>query len=261
MSKTPEEFFDLKFGHLSTLVFQGRQKQYADLDKLLGLGYHVVTVTEIASDRAAFRRLAKEHGYRSFSTAGSDGGVAIKKDIIESGWHHGIVRVIRKTGKALGSTRPFGPKGIVWAGAVLKELGRTDIGTVHYLTGGRVPGKRSQHGKVNHYLLNVLYATKIGMWGRAHGKGKRLAFMTGDFNIPDRTFDVFLGRADFTTCWDELKKWPNTGHGNIDAIASYNLDKRVECIHARAYTDRQMHFGSDHFLVEATYRVKKLKEK
>lgn len=258
---TAAGYIDLKFGHLSTLVFQGRQKQYADLDRLFGRGYDVVTVTEIGSDRRAFRRLAKEHGYRAHTAVGSDGGVAIKRALIVGGWRNGIVRVIRQSGRALGSTRPFGPKGIVWAGAELVDVGSVDVGTVHYLTGGRVPGKRSQHGKVNHYLLNVLYASKIGAWGRQHGQGKRLAFITGDFNIPDRLFDVFLGRADFTTCWDEIHAWPNTGHGNIDAIASRDADARVECIAARAYTDKQLHFGSDHFLIEATYRIRKLKEK
>lgn len=252
-------YTDLTFGHLSTLVFQGRQKQYDDLDKLLSLGYDVVTVTEIGSDRKAWRTLARKHGYRAYAVAGSDGGVAIRASLIESGWRYGIVRAIKQTGRQMGSTRPFGPKGIVWGGAYLTNIGSTDIGTVHLLTGGRVPGRRSQHGRVNHYNINRKYTRTIGKWADRRGKGKRLVFVTGDANIVDRVQDVFLGQARMTTCWDELGVWPNTGHGNIDFIASYDADARVRCIQARAFTDKQIRFGSDHFLIEATYRIRNLK--
>lgn len=260
-TKTPVGCTDLRIGHLSTLVFQGRQRQYADLDRLFGVGYDIVTVTEIGSDRAAFRRLAREHGYVAFTATGNDGGVAIKKTLLERDWRTGLVRVIRRTGREMGSTRPFGRKGITWAGAVLRRIGYVDVGTVHMLTGGRRPGRVSQHGKANHYRINQRFARVIGRWADKHGKGNRIAFVTGDTNIVDRIQDVFLGQApNLITCWDEVGKWPNTGHGNIDVIARRKNDGRVECIHARAFTDKQRPFGSDHFLIEATYRIRHLKE-
>lgn len=262
MTAQTEEFYDLTVTHLSTLVFQGRQKQYEDLDKLLGLGYDVATVTEIASDRKAFRALCKEHGYRGFTAVGSDGGVAIKKSLIFRKWRTGLVQVIKKTGREMGSTRPFGRKGICWAGADMGRIGLLDVGTFHMLTGGRRKGRASQHGRANHYRINQRYARAIGRWSDRHGKGKRLAFVTGDANIVNRVQDPFLGQApNLITCWDETKKYPNTGHGNIDLIARRKNDGRVKCIHARAFTDKQRHFGSDHYQIEATYRIRLLKEK
>lgn len=246
---------DVRVAHFSTRVFNSRRQQAEDIDRVLWLGYDWVTFTEIAKDRAALRRIAKQRGYRVHAPGRTDTAIAIKKSIIKGGWRTGMIPVITKTGKQLGSTRPFGPKGLAWVSFKHKATGRRiAVSASHYLTGGRVPGKRSIHGRVNHYLLNLQIARTIGAWARTHGKGRRLAFYQGDQNIVDRVADTFFGQP-LISCWDELEKWPNTGHGNIDVIARYKRDTKVKVILARAHNDTQVPLHSDHFLIDAVYRI------
>lgn len=224
---------------------------------MLWLGYDRVTFTEVAKDRATLRRIAKQRGYRVHAPKGTDTAVAVKKTLIKGGWRTGMVPVIKRTGLQLGSTRPFGPKGIAWVSFETADLGRIAVSAAHYLTGGRAPGKQSIHGKLNHYLLNLQLARAIGAWARAQGRGKNLAFYQGDQNIYDRLADTFFGEP-LVTSWDELEKWPGTGHGNIDVIARYKRDGRVTAVQARAYNDTKVPLHSDHFLIDTVYRVEHL---
>ena len=61
-----------------------------------------------------------------------------------------------------------------------------------------------------------------------------------------------------TSAWDELGIYQNTGHGNIDVIASYDRDRRVRAEHIQAFPDSDFPLATDHFLVEAWYRVRRL---
>lgn len=147
-------------------------------------------------------------------------------------------------------------KGVGWASIENEDIGRITVGSVHYLTRGR-PDSRSPLYRVN-LDENRRYAEVVGKWGREHGRGKALVFVQGDVNIVDRIADVFLGEADFTTSWDELGRWENTGHGNIDVLASYDRDGRVRALGTKALDDSEFPLATDHFLVEGAFAVKRL---
>jgi len=152
----------------------------------------------------------------------------------------------------------WGPKGVVWASFDNADIGRVGVAAAHYLTQGRSPKGQPIKG-VDHYEWNKVLAAEIGDWGREHGKGSALAFYGGDQNIVDRTDDTFFGQP-FTSAWDELNKYENTGHGNIDVLASWDADGRVEAKAIRALDDGEFFQHSDHFVVETEFKVGKIKE-
>jgi len=150
----------------------------------------------------------------------------------------------------------WGPKGIVWVSFENGDIGPVSVGAAHYLTKGRSPKGQPIKG-VDHYEWNKRLAGEIGDWAREHGKGNALAFYGGDQNIVDRDDDTFFGQP-LTSAWDELKKYENTGHGNIDVLASYDGDGRVEAKAIRALDDDEFFQHGDHFVVEAEFAVRRL---
>lgn len=248
------KFVHRKFGHLS-LQFSDNDRQHtADLEKLFHLGLDAFTGTEAhpssGNNPKELKRCAKKYGYRLSITNKYDGWVAIKEDhIIPGSFTKGSVFVYPSS--AAIEPKPKGhwsPRGIVWAKYEDKECGMMSFGVVHQLT----PVSRALKKKVD-----AIHAKKMDAWGTNHGGHEKLAFMDGDFNSVDRLVDVY-GRAPFTTCWDELKVWPGTGHGNIDAIGSWDADGRVECISARARDDSDFFLNTDHFLITANYEIRLL---
>jgi len=141
-------------------------------------------------------------------------------------------------------------RGIAWQTARYGDLDVT-MGVSHFLT------DRSE--KVSG--SNAPLIAGIGSWGRDKGQGKALVFFSADVNENDQRQDVFKGQP-FTTCWDELRKWPGT-HGSskvrgstIDVIASYDRDGRVSAKAARSVDDSELQLNTDHFLIEATYSIR-----
>lgn len=133
------------------------------------------------------------------------------------------------------------------------NLGTWSLLASHYATKGRpTGGELGQNRRWNREL-----ARGIGGLADELGAGKDLVFYGGDQNIPDREYDTFFGES-LTSAWDELGKYENTGHGNIDVIASYDKDGRVEARYIRALDDREQHMFGDHFPVEAGFDVKLL---
>lgn len=190
----------------------------------------------------------------------TDSWVAVDADRIKKGsWDTGYEPAIpgsKELYKRAGVDAEYpkwGPKGVVWASFENADIGRVGVAAAHYLTKGRSPKGQPIQG-VDHYEWNKVLAAEIGDWGREHGKGSRLAFYGGDQNILDRTDDTFFGQP-FTSAWDELHKWENTGHGGIDVIASWDEDGRVKALRVRALDDKEFFQHSDHFVVEAEFRV------
>jgi hypothetical protein len=139
-------------------------------------------------------------------------------------------------------------RGVVWVSWVSVTLeGRVTVGTSHYLTKGRRSGDPN-------YDENNEMTQGVGEWAQEHGKGKALVFYAGDQNVVDRVADTFRGE-DLTSLWDELGKWENTGHGNIDVIATYNKDKRVTAASIDALKDSDFKLHADHYRVEGTIEV------
>lgn len=244
----------VQVAHFSSRVFNAAAQQEADFRAVLSVKYAWVTFTEVSEHRTELRRAARAHGYRVYAPRGTDGAVAVRRDLVVGGWRQGMVPVITETGRQMGSTRPFGPKGVAWVSFQTRDLGRISVSTAHYLTGGRRPGPQSMHGRVDHYRLNRRLARAIGKWARTHGAGRALAFYGGDQNIVDQHADTFFG-GPLVSAWDEVEKWPGTGHGNIDVIARHKADGRVSAVAARSHPDARRYMHSDHYLIDATYSI------
>lgn len=244
----------LKIAHAS-LQFSDSSKQHtADIEKIFSLGYDIIGGTEAGpgagNTSAELKRCAEKYGYRLSITSRYDTWAAIKKSIItpgsfKSGADFAVWRGTKQTPKPPGN---WSDKAVVWVQADIPDIGTLSLGAVHYVTNGGA-------GAALKKKLDADYAKVINTWSKAHGKGSALAFITGDVNLSDKTNDVFKGLANMSTCWDDLKKWPNTGHGNIDIIARYKGDGRVKFVGAKVLDDKALFLNTDHFLIEATVEI------
>lgn len=234
----------LKIMHMSLQFSDNPTQQRHDIRQMFLHGADIITWTEASPDNANYR-LVKEIGPRHDYTvhaAGAGVGVAVKKSVGRV-LRRGFIKV------APGVKHQYSNRGISWVEIdVPWQKESVFVGAVHYVTKGRVPRDGAR------YWINRRMAKAIGAFARKNGKGRRLVFISGDFNILDNKQDVFFGEP-LTTCWDELGKHPSTGHGNIDAIASYDADGRVKCLSAVAYPDRKWRLYTDHFPIEAVYEI------
>lgn len=245
----------IRFAHASMQFSDSPAQVQSDaerlFDRFLEKDVEIITGTE-ANDAKVWRRLkaeAEKAGYRFFKQR--DCWVAVQKDLIKGGWKSGYVPVIESF-EGIGKHTD---KGIVWVSFETEHYGRITVGAAHYLTKGR-PDAKDPLYKSN-LEFNARFGPALEKWAREHGEGTNLVFYGGDQNIVDRDGDTFFG-APLTSAWDELKKYENTGHGNIDVIASYNPDARVKAVWINAKDDREFKLFTDHFLVEAAYEVEHL---
>lgn len=247
MSGKGQRYQNVKLAHVSMQYSDTREQMAEDCAKVFSRGYTWLTGTEAGADNplaVLIPRTAEAHGYRVHRVR--DVWIAVDRELVRGGWRTGYVPVIESTeGKGRHTD-----KGIGWVAFNTRELGRISIGAAHLLTKGRRPGDPN-------YRLNRRFSDAFRQWVVDAGQGSGLAFYGGDQNIPDRKQDTFMG-APLTSAWDELGRWENTGHGNIDVIASYDRDGRVSAVKVRALDDKQLHLHTDHFLVEASFRVRKL---
>ena len=214
-------------------------------------GVDAVGGTEFADDasRRLLRRVAGEYGYRVFHNKGRDDvWLAIERDFIKGKATMEWELIVPKE-EGFGKK---GPRGLLQVHLEDSPIGPVTFAEAHLLTKGRPDGPAFMRQNLP---LNERFTRKIGEAAREHGKGKRLFFYLGDQNIVDRDNDTFLGQP-LTSSWDELEKWENTGHGNIDVIASYDKDGRVEAAYCRALDDGEFPLRGDHFLVESGFDVK-----
>lgn len=251
------EKLKLKFAEVS-LQFSDNPKQHtADITKIFSRGYDVIIGTEAGpganNTTDELRRIGAAKHYHVHVTERYDTWVAVKKSLVKgkpkTGEEFALWRSSKHSPKPPGR---WGDKAVVWISWNMgPTYGKFAVGSVHYLTHkGAGPALKKKSDRI--------YARVIQEWAEVHGKGERLVFVGGDFNLLDRVKNVFKGIAKFRTCWDDLKKWPNTGHGNIDAIARYKRDGRVKCVGARVLDDKEVFLHGDHFLVEAEYQIKAL---
>ena len=145
-----------------------------------------------------------------------------------------------------------GPRGLLQVHLEDSPIGPVTFAEAHLLTKGRPDGPAFMRQNLE---LNRRFTRAIGEAAKRNGAGRRLFFYMGDQNIVDRENDTFLGQP-LTSSWDELEKWENTGHGNIDVIASYDKDGRVSAAYCRALDDGEFPLRGDHFLVESGFNVK-----
>lgn len=263
--------------HASLQFSDSDRQQTQDIEKIFDRAARRkvawITGTE-SGDGAAHQqdellRVGAEAGYRMWvpgdrkkgSGSSTDCWIAVRRDLIAGNWTRGYTPVLGGS-KEYADTidlppgKRWGPKGIVHVGFDTKDLGPIRIAAAHYLTDSR-------RATSPYFKLNRILGTAIGEWAVEAGRGQALAFYGGDQNMADSRNDqpqgdTFFGQP-LTSAWDELEKWQNTGHGNIDVIASYDRDGRVSAAYVRALNDEKFRLNTDHFLVEAGYDVKVLK--
>lgn len=247
----------LTIQHSSLEVFDTDREKKTDARKVFSTGNPIICGTEAGPGAGPMqkylKRQAKKKGYFFYRPGKNDCWIAIRRDFVTKGtrpsWDY---KEIFKNAKASGDPNgPYSNRGIVSATVQVDGIGTLSVGTAHFLTKGRTPAQ-TPPGKFNHYAMNSQFIDEVGAWAEEKGKGSALVFFTADTNIPDNKMDVFRGHP-LTTAWDELDTHPNTGHGNIDVIASYDKDGRVKAKSARVVP---LNLNSDHKTIEATYRIK-----
>lgn len=197
---------------------------------------------------AIVREAGTKHGYQMHRSRGN--WVAVRQSIIKKGsWEVGDVFVMDNDNVDGHGHDPDFP----WVTFEhrAKGVGVISIAAIHYPTSGRIPSNP------NHWV-NKAYAEKLSKWGKEKAQGRDLAFVHGDFNMPDQNqIDLFFD-GPFTTYGDELKKWPTTGHGPIDAMATWDSDGRVKVLTYDVLDDKIFFLNTDHFGIEGTISVELL---
>lgn len=249
----------LKLQHSSLEVFDSFKQHVADADKVFSLGSDIITGTEAglgaAGTREALHAAARRLGYRFWCPGKQDSWVAIRKDLGPR-VDRGLIPVL-ESAKSVRDPHPYTAKGIPWMTVRSELLGEISVGAGHWLTKGRWKHQAQDDKKndpVDHFEANTLMGEAVADWARDKGAGSAIVFYGADTNLNDRNSDVFRGQP-LTTCWDEVGKWPNTGHGPIDVLATYDRDRRVECLSAEVLDDRRFFLHADHFTITARYRV------
>ena len=247
--------YKLHLTQASMLYSLPLQRKRADLEAIFtraaSRGVDAIGGTEFPDDasRRLLKSVANDFGYRVFHNRGRDDvWLAIGKAFI--------------IGKATTEWDPIGPqeegfgkpgpRGLLQVHLEDSPIGPVTFAEAHLLTKGRPDGPAFMRQNLE---LNRRFTRAIGEAAKRNGAGRRLFFYMGDQNIVDRENDTFLG-APLTSSWDELEKWENTGHGNIDVIASYDKDGRVSAAYCRALDDGEFPLRGDHFLVESGFNVK-----
>lgn len=253
---------DFRVAHASLCVFNNLSQQKSDIQKLLNRDYDWITGTEIANNELIkfLHGAGTKAGYNICHPGSQDGWIAVKHGIVvPKSWKTGWIHVLPGA-KEIGDPHPYGQKGIAWCSFEVESVGQISLGVSHYLTKGRFIGQSKRDNPkcpIDHRRANMKLAAEINKWAKQAATGGNLAFYGADTNMVDTTDDVFFG-GNMTTCWDELKIHPNTGHGNIDIIASFDGDARVKCKSAKVLDQHDLALFSDHYLVEAVYNVELL---
>lgn len=251
--KPAREVVRYRLMHASTQYSDKIDLRIADLRKIFARAQRrkVAWITGTEADTPeyarALRTVAREFGYRVAWVDENDVFIAVDAAIVTGGWkvtNHPVIGADEGVGR-------HGPRGVLVA-EFDTENGHTSVLGSHYLVKGR-PSAKSKDYRAN-LEHNQRLAAKIGEIARQQGKGDALVFYGGDQNIVDRTDDTFMGQP-LTSSWDELQKWENTGHGNIDVIASYDADGRVKAAYCEVLDDTELALNHDHFLVESGFDV------
>lgn len=257
MAKKPpkDEVMRFDLAHYSMQFSDTPEQQAQDVRKMFQQNYHGITGTEAGQlpMQRALRALAFEFRYALHIYKSNF--VAINKDLISRGEVHKFGETFVDNDETVGRGHDLNVVGMT---VETDGIGTWSLMGSHYSTNG-TPAAVDPARRVN-IEANKKLARGIGNLAKELGAGADLVFYGGDQNIVDRDADTFFGE-DLTSVWDELGKYENTGHGNIDVIASYDKDKRVEAKYIRALTDKEQFMHTDHFPVEAGFNVRLLRDK
>jgi hypothetical protein len=197
---------------------------------------------------------AKEFDYHVNAHKWGDWAAVDKRRVLKDSIAHGYEGPFVPGTKGLKASQGgHSPRGIttITAEVKAKGVGVVTIGSCHFLT----------HRSTVVSGPNTPLVDGIARWAHGAGSGHNLVFLDADANLNDERVDVFNGNP-LTTCWDELDRYPAT-HGlnkkrgtTIDIIASYDKDGRVTCKWADSLDDSDLKLATDHFMIQALYKVK-----
>lgn len=217
----------------------------ADFEAALHRESDVVCFTEVAARLAPLLAACNANGYQLHHALHGDTALAVRviHKILAAGEAESIPGA-----KGPASEGGHGPRPILWA--TIRPFETSERVTIH---GAHWVTRKADDG---HQQLQL--TQDLGDVVRGHSRGSRVGFWLGDTNSPDTRrdstpVDRALTRADLTSCWDELGKYPPThGRDTIDVIGSYDPDRRVSCLRAGRWPAG----NSDHRPVSAWYRIR-----
>lgn len=252
----PPKFLNLHAAHLSMQFSDTAKQKQRDVKRLFdraeARGYDWITGTE-AGEEPLTSLLRDEAATRGFTFHQfKSNWVAVRQSLSVDGKFTNGQETVVDNDLVVG---PGHDLNLVWTTFTHADLGRISVIGSHLATKGRPDAKDPLYRR--NLAPNETLTEAIGNKARELGKGSALVFYGGDQNIVDRDADTFLG-APLTSAWDEVGRWENTGHGNIDVIASYDDDGRVAATWIDAFPDDEVPLATDHFLVEAQFRVEQL---
>jgi hypothetical protein len=234
----------IRIGHISMQAPDPDAQQTSDAKKVFARArsrnyrWQSGTEANTTSDSEIYRKAAGAEDFRY--VRGGDLWVAVRRPIT-----HGLEHEFTKLIDGQAGVHP--QMGVFRVTFKDLELGWLTLLGSHYQT---VRQEKANPGG------NKLLTDEITRQAIKYGAARRKVFYFGDQNLDDKTTDTFKG-GPLTTCWDELKSYPDTHDTRtIDVIASYDADTRVKCVSARVLTDNQVPLHSDHSLVEADYEIK-----
>lgn len=236
----------LKFQHTSLQFSDSAKHQAADIERIFGTGFHILTGTEAGRENSNFhlvQEAAADNGY--LLNIYLSNWVAVRKDIVAvKSWESGGLFVADNKERV----GPGHDSGFPWVRFRHPEVGSISVAVAHYPTQG---GTKNDPN----YDINERYAHALGKWAKGFGKDKDLAFVAGDFNMSFAKGPDPLFGEPMTSVWNELARFENTGHGNIDAILSYDKDERVKAKWTKVLDDSEMTLNIDHFVVQAAFEI------
>lgn len=241
-----------RIGHASLQFSDSPDQWRHDSDVILKRGYPWITGTEVGETDNWRILQAAAHRYGYTIRRYKSNWIAVQNKIIKTGTFRYGVKTVVDNDLVAGRGHDTN---YLWVSFThkTKGIGKISVVCSHYPTKG-VPSAKDPSRRINLRWTRKIALAVSAIVARL-GKGGNLAFYGGDQNIPDNLNDTFFG-GPLTSCWDEVGKHPNTGHGNIDVIASYDGDGRVKCVDARVFTDKQVFLYADHYLIEADYEIR-----
>lgn len=240
--------------HVSMQFSDSKRQKESDaraiFDRATRRKVHWITGTEAGEKdlRDALKNEATAHSYRFVEFKSN--WVAVARGVVQKGSWNTETFTIVDNDLTVGAGHDTG---LLVAHFTYPPVGAITVMCSHYPRFGRPDAKDPQ------YRANLKYnkqtADFIGARAKEYGKGRALVFYGGDQNIPDAHSDTFLGNP-LTSLGDELNKYPSTGHGPIDVIASYDGDGRVTGAYWRALSDSKFPLNTDHFACEGGFTVR-----
>lgn len=245
----------LKMQHTSLQFSDDRDKQFADVEKLFAKGkaFPIKTGTESGpepgnANNDALIKFSEEYNHLLHTAYGN--WIAVDRSIVKKGSARKNQVFVVSNNFIVGHMHDRVFPTVSFAHED-KRMGRINVAAAHYATHGKTKAEPN-------FDINRMYARQLQRWMLRTASGEALAFVNGDFNMPDTTADWAFG-GHFTSMADELDAWKNTGHGPIDGFCSYDRDARVKAKTFKVLDDSEQFMHTDHFVCQGTWTVRHLK--